>query len=150
MIKMEKSIVVSAPVEQVFAYINDPARELEYMTGVDEVKDIKRLPDGRYSFTEVDKFLGMHFDTKCEATEVVPNERIVEKMRGGGMDGVMTMRFEPLEGGKTRVSLTAETNIHAGPVSKFSEAFMVKYMDHGTSMAMEAAKAHIEAESASR
>ena len=146
MITFEKSGVIGAPVEKVFAYLNDPAREPEYMPGVDEVKDIQRLPDGRYTYTEVNKFLGLHFDIKCEQTEVITNERIVEKMHGGGMDGAVTFRFESLEGGKTRVSFVAETTLHAGPVAKFSESFLAKYFDHGTEMAMEAAKAHIEAE----
>ncbi len=145
MIKIEKSIVVDAPVEKVFAYVVDPAHESEYMVGTDEVKDIQRLPDGRYTYTNVGKFLGLHIDFKCEQTEVVPNERIVEKTQGAGMDGASTERFERLEGGKTRVSIVGETSIHAGPLSKFGEAFFEKYMNHSVEMSAEAAKAHIEA-----
>lgn len=145
MIKMEKSIVIDAPVERVFAYLYDPANEPEYMTGVNEVKDIQRLPDGRYTYKEVSKFLGVPVDFKCEYTEVIPNERIGEKTHGPGMDGLMSMRFERLESGKTRVSLVGETSLHGGPLAKFGESFLAKYFDHGTEMAMDAAKAHIEA-----
>lgn len=144
MIKTEKSIVIDAPVEKVFAYIVDPARAPEYMTGTDEVKDIKRLPDGRYTYTAVSKFLGMHVDFDDEQVEVVPNERIVEKMHGAGMDSTVTERFERLEDNKTRVSMVGETTLHAGPLAKFGESFFSKYFDHGVEMAMEAAKAHIE------
>lgn len=144
MITIQKSIVTDAPAEQVFAYLNDPARQPEYMTGTDEVKDIQRLPDGRYTYTNVSKFLGLSVDFKCEQIEVVPNERIVEKMHGAGMDGTVTERLEPLEGGKTRVSLVAESTIHAGPLAKLGEAFFAKYFDHSVEMSMEAAKAHIE------
>ena len=145
MIKVEKSIVTDAPVEQVFAYVVDPAHLPEYMTGGGEVKDIQRLPDGRYTYTNVGKFLGIHLESKCEQVEVVPNERIVWKDQGGGMDSTMTQRFERLPDGKTRVSLVSETTLHAGPFAKFGEAFFAKYFDHGVEMAMEAAKAHIEA-----
>lgn len=144
MIKIQKSIVAEAPVEQVFAYLNDPARQPEYMTGTDEVKDIQRLPDGRYTYTNVSKFLGLQVDFKCEQIEVVPNERIVEKMHGAGMDGTVTEHLEPLENGKTRVSLIGEMTIHAGPLAKLGESFFAKYFDHSVEMAMEAAKAHIE------
>ncbi len=144
MIKTEKSIVVDAPIEKVFAYIVDPARIPEYMTGTDKVKDIQRLPDGRYTYTAVSKFLGIHIDFEDEQVEVVPNERIVEKMHGAGMDGTVTERLERLEGGKTRVNIVGETTIHAGPLEKFGESFFSKYFDHGVEMAMEAAKAHIE------
>lgn len=145
MIKIEKSIVVNAPVETVFAYVADPTREPEYMTGTDEVKDLQRLPDGRYTYTLVSKFLGLHLDSKCEQTEVVPNERIVQTMRGGGMDGTVTERFERLEGNKTRVSHASEGTIHVGPLEKFGESFFTKYLGHSVEMAMEAAKMHIEA-----
>jgi len=145
MITFEKSGVVDAPVEQVFAYLNDPTRQPEYMPGVDEVTRIQRLPDGRYTYTEVNKFLGLRFEIECEQTEVIPNERIVETMHGGGLDGVMSLRLEPLEGGKTRVILATKTTMHAGPLAKFGESFLARYFDHGTDMAMEAAKAHLEA-----
>ncbi len=145
MIKVEKSIVVDAPLEVVFAYIVDPAHAPEYMTGTYEVKDIQRLPDGRYTYTDVSKFLGMHADSKCEQVEVIPNELIVETMLGGGIDGTVTERFERLPDGKTRVSMVGETKLHAGPFAKFGEAFLTRYMAHGVEMAMEAAKAHIEA-----
>ena len=144
MIKIEKSIVVDAPVETVFAYISNPEHEPEYTPGGGEVKDIQRLPDGRYTYTFASKFLGLHVDTKCEQVEVIPNERTVEKMHGGGMDTTMTERLERLEDGKTRVSLVSETALHAGPFAKFGEAFLAKYFDHGEEMAMEAAKAQIE------
>ncbi len=145
MIKTEKSVVVDAPIEKVFAYLCDPSHEPEFMTGVHEVKDVQRLPDGRYTYTEVGKFLGMDVDYKCEYTQVIPNELIVEKAHGGGMAGSMTMRFERLEDGKTRVSIVGESNLHGGPLSKFGESFLAKYFDHGTDMAIDAAKAHIEA-----
>ncbi|HEX8982881.1 MAG TPA: SRPBCC family protein [Ktedonobacterales bacterium] len=145
MIKTEKSIVIDAPVEKVFAYVYDPANEPEYMTGVHEVKDVQRLPDGRYTYTEVSKFLGVPVDFECEYTEVIPNERIVEKVHGPGMDGHMSMGFERLETGKTRVSIVGETSLHGGPLAKFGESFLAKYFDHGSEMAIHGAKAHIEA-----
>lgn len=144
-IKTEKSIVIDAPVEQVFAYLVDPAHQTEYGPGVDEVKNIRQAPDGRCTYTTVAKFLGLHVDFKTEQVEVVPNERIAEKSHGAGLDDTTTIRFERLESGKTRVSLVGETTLHAGPLAKFGESFFAKYFDHGTEMAMAAMKAHIEA-----
>ena len=145
MIRVEKSIVIDAPVETVFAYVQDPTHEPDYMPGTDEVKDLQRLPDGRYTYTDVSKFLGLRTESRCEQVEVIPNERIVERDQGGGMDGTVTERFERLPDGKTRVSVVGESTIHAGPFTKFGEAFLTRYMGHAVEMAMEAAKAHIEA-----
>lgn len=145
MLRFEKSIVIDAPIERVFAYAVDPARQPEYITGTHEIKDIHRLPDGRYTYTSVSKILGLHVDFMCEQVEVVPNERIVEKMRGGGMEGTVIERVERLSDGKTRASFVSETTLHAGALAKFGEAFLTRYMDHGTTMALEALKEHIEA-----
>ena len=145
MFTVDKSIDVDASIEQVFAYLADPTFAPEYMTGSSEVKDIQRLPDGRYTYTEVDKFLGVSMDSRCEQTEVVPNERIVEKWSGTGMDGVVTERLEALEGGKTRVTLHGESSLHAGLLAKLGGPFMERYMNHSVDLAMQAAKAHIEA-----
>jgi uncharacterized protein YndB with AHSA1/START domain len=66
MLRFEKSIEVDAPVEQVFAYLLDPAHLPEYMTGGGVVKDIQRLPDGRYTHTEVSKFLEAVRDSRSK------------------------------------------------------------------------------------
>ena len=146
MIKMEKSVEVDAPVEQVFAYLVDPKHTPEYTPGMYEVKDIHRLPDGHSTYTGVARLLGLPVEFKAEQVEVIPNERIVEKSHGAGMDAITTERFERLEGGKTRVSLSSETTLHgAGPLGKFGESVLEKYFDHGTEMGIAAAKAHIEA-----
>lgn len=145
MLRIEKSIETDAPIEQVFAYLVDPTHEPEFMTGTVAVKDVQRLPDGRYIYTNVGKFLGLHVDSTCEQVEVIPNERLVVKMQGGGMDGTGTERFERLPNGKTRVSVVSEGALHAGLFTKFGEAFLQRYMSHGVEMTMEAAKAHIEA-----
>lgn len=145
MITFEKSIEVDAPVERVFAYLLDPAHGPEYFTGANEVKDIQRLPDGRYTYTTVSKFLGLPWEDKTEQTEVIPNERIVQESHGGGVDSVVTERLEPLADDKTRVTVASQTTLHGGPLGKFGESFLEKYMRHGQQMAMEAAKAHIEA-----
>lgn len=146
MIRIEKSIVIDAPVEQVFAYLVDPAHLPEYLPGTDEVTDIQRLPDGRHTCTIVSTFLGVHIEVKNEQVEVVPNERIVEQSHGGGMAWTATTRFERLEGGKTRASEVDEATLHGGPLGKLGEAFFAKYLDHGMEMAMLAGKAHIEGE----
>ncbi len=146
MFRFEKSIEVDAPVEQVFAYVVDPAHIPEYESGIPEVKDIQRLPDGRYTYTEVSKFPGLQVEFTCEQVEVVPNERIVEKSHGAGLEDITTTRFEALESGKTRVTMAGETTLHGvGPLAKYGEPFFTKYFDHATKMCMEAIRAHIEA-----
>lgn len=145
MFRFEKSIEVDAPVEQVFAYVVNPAHIPEYESGIPEVKDIQHLPDGRYTYTEVAKFLELQVEFTCEQVEVVPNERIVAKGQGAGLDDITTYRLERLADGKTRVTLVSENTLHAGPLAKIGEASFAQYFEHSVEMAMQAAKAHIEA-----
>jgi carbon monoxide dehydrogenase subunit G len=145
MLKFEKSIEIDAPVETVFAYTVDPARTAEFMSGGEEITNVQRLPDGRYTYTVVSKVLTMRVEVKVEQTEVVPNERIVERLQGPGMDATVTERLETLADGNTRVSFVSEGNLHGGPLAKFGEGFLGKFLDRGTTAGLEAVKAHIEA-----
>lgn len=144
MIRFDKSIVIDAPVEKVFAYLMDPAHLREYMTGLDEVKDVVRLPNGGYRYTVVMKMIGFHNEMTSEDVEVVPNERAVSRMDGALFDGVSDVRFESLDGGKTRVRFIGEGTLHGGPLGRLGEPFFEKYFDHSAEMEMAAVKAHIE------
>ncbi len=147
MFTLETSSEVNAPVEAVFAYVVDPAHQPEWDPGVDAVKAIQRLPDGRYADTSVSKLLGLPLDLKEEQVEVIPNERIVLATQSTGLGATSTFRFEPQAGGKTRMSFVSEITMHGpGPLARFGESVLAKYMDHGIAMGMTAVKAHIEAE----
>lgn len=145
MFKFERSIVIDAPVEQVFAYLLDPTHVPEYMQEIEEVRDIQRLPDGRSSCTLVSKFLGLRVEVRNEKVEVIPNERIVEKSQGEGLEYTGSTRFERLDGGKTRTSVADEVTIHGGPLGKLGEAFFAKRFVHGEEVAMQLAKERLEA-----
>lgn len=146
MIRIEKSEVLDAPVEKVFAYLIDPAKVTEYQPGVDQITDVKRLPNGGYKYKMLGKMAGLSYEMTNEDIEVVPNERVVSKFESTAMDGSSTVRLERLGGGKTRASVVGETNLHAGPVAKLGEAFFAKYFDHGMEMVMATVKARLEAE----
>ena len=72
------------------------------------MKDLQRLPDGRYTYTLVNKLLGVHLDFACEQVEASLNERLIQKMQGTGIDSLKTQHFERLADGKTRLGLVAE------------------------------------------
>ncbi len=146
MFKLEKSIEVVAPVETVFSYIVDPTHQPEWDPGVDAVKAIQRLPNGGSTYTSVKKFLGLPLDLQEEQVEVIPQERIVLTTHGTGLDANTTFRFESPEGGTTRVRFVSEITLHGpGPLAKFGESVLAKYLDHGIEMGLVAVKAHIEA-----
>ncbi len=145
MVKIEKSIVIAAPVDEVFAYASDPRNAPEYFTGIHEVSDLRRLPNGGYAFKAGYKIAGLHADSTSEDTEFVPNERIVSQSRSALDDVKLTATFERLEGGKTRVTCIEEHTLHGGFLGKLGETFLTGYLEHAAEMTQATLKAHIEA-----
>lgn len=145
MLKIEKSIVINAPIEEVFAYANDPTHTPEYRTEAHEVTDVRRLPGGGYSYKAVYKLAGMRTDVTGEDIEVVPNERFVSQARSALDDVNSTVVFERVDGDKTRVTSIDEHTLHGGVLGKLGESFFAKYFDHAAELAQATMKAHIEA-----
>jgi uncharacterized protein YndB with AHSA1/START domain len=143
--KIEKRITIAAPVEEVFAYATNPEHLPEYYTGVLEVTDVRRLPNGGYSFKSMNKVAGLHADMTAESVEFIPNERIVSRARGALADSTITVTCERMEGNKTRVTCTEEHTIHGGFLGKLGETFLAKYFDHAAELTQATLKARIEA-----
>lgn len=141
MLTIEKSIVIDAPVERVFAYIADPSHLPEYYTDVDEVRDIRHLPNGGYAGRL------MPLDLTVETTELVPGERIVSCgiWCGSLADVTITTTFDRLEGDKTRVTCREEHTFHGGFFGRIGEKSSAKYFERSMEMTQTALKAHVEA-----
>lgn len=145
MLKIEKSIVINAPVDEVFAYTSDPTHTPQFFTGVDEVRDIRRLPNGGFASTTRVKIAGFHTEMTGETTEFVPNKRFVSRSNGGLEDATITVTFEPVEGDKTRVTCVEQHDIHGGILGDLGEFFLDGYLNHAAEMTQATLKARIEA-----
>lgn len=144
MITIEKSIIIEAPVAEVFAYTVDPNNLPEYYTGVDAVKDVRRLPNGGYAFTATHKIAGLNADASMETAEFVSNEWLVTKGHSPLLDLKLSVRFEQLESAVTRVTGIAEYTFPGGPLAKLGEAFLTRYYEHAVAMSQATMKAQIE------
>lgn len=145
MLRTEKSIVIDAAVDEVFAYTVDPQHLPEFFTGVLDVSDIERLPTGGYACKTVNKFAGVHTGMTGKTTAFVRNERIVWEATGKLADVTITVTFQPVESTKTRVTCIEEYTFHGGFLGKLGEPFLGKYIDHAAEMTQETLKARIEA-----
>ena len=144
MIKIEKSIVIEGPVEEVFAYASDLVHAREYFTGVEKVSDVRSLPSGGYSFKSVNKVDGLHTEMTSEDVAFVRNERMVARARGALDEMLLTATFERLEGGKTQVTCIEEHTLQGGILGKLGEPFFAKYLDHAAELTQASLKACIE------
>jgi uncharacterized membrane protein len=126
MFKVEKSVHIDKPVEEVFAYTNDPSKTTEWQGAVESVK----YPEGEakvgVQFTEVRKFLGREMETLMEITALEPNKRYAAKTLSGPVSYQVTVNFEADNGG-TKMTTTVEGD--PGTFFKLAEGMVAKNLE---------------------
>jgi uncharacterized membrane protein len=141
MAKIEKSITINAPVEEVFAYVDDPMSQLEYLPSMVEVKDVTGQGVGaHYRWTY--KMAGLRFEGETTVTEYTPNERMVVHSKGG-IISTWSWTFTPQDGG-TKINLTVEYTIPVPVLGKLGEALILKQNEREADQAMANIKAKLE------
>ena len=99
MIKVEKSVLINKPVEEVFNFITAEGNYTKWQAGVEEViDDVSRNTVGS-QFTEVRKFMGQEMRTTLEVTDFKPNEKWSAKVVKGPVPYEVTVTFETSNGG---------------------------------------------------
>ena len=140
MATIESSITINAPVEKVFEY-SKPENLPEFWPSLVEVKNIKELPNGGYSWDWVYKMAGMNFNGSSEHVEFVENERTVAQSTG--IESTITWTYEPVSGGTKMTALT-EYKIPVPLLGKVAEAFIVKMNENESETILANLKARLE------
>jgi uncharacterized membrane protein len=124
MARVEKSIMINAPVEKVFSYVEGPTNLPEIWPSMVEARDVEELEGGGYKFGWVYKMAGMRFEGTSETIEYVANQRTVTDNKGG-IESKITWRYEPKDSG-TKVTFDAEYTVPIPLLGKLAEAIIVK------------------------
>lgn len=125
MTRLTKSIMIDAPVGDVFDFMKDPAK-LQGAMPHTEVRDVKQTPGGVGTTAEWEgRFLGVHVTGNIEYTEIVPNERLVLTSSKGF---VFSFGVEPA-GGRTRLTL-AEEDVPSNWVESAFDAAAMKLTEN--------------------
>ena len=105
MIKVELSVVINRPIEEVFAFTTDLEKMTEWVGELQESKNISAGPVGvGTTFTNVVKIVGRRLELNHEVTEYEPNRKLRFKSTSGGpISSDVGFTFESVEGG-TRVA----------------------------------------------
>ena len=108
MIKVEHSVVIDRPVEEVFAFVAAMENEPQWQSGVDEVHSTSEGPMGVGStWFEVMRILGRRIETHYVVTEYEPNRKLSMKSTSGPVSMEGSMTFESAGGG-TRMDITGQ------------------------------------------
>jgi uncharacterized protein YndB with AHSA1/START domain len=107
--RIEESVEIDRPPEEVFAYVADPEHLPEWSGIVQEVlKEEQGQPQVGDRFTTAAKFLGRRFETPMEVVAHEPPRRHSDRSTGGPFEQEYTFILEETEGGGTRLTQVAE------------------------------------------
>lgn len=142
MAKINKAIVINAPVEKVFGYLDEPTNLPEIWPSLVETTEVKRLPNGGNFYRWTYKMAGLRFNGTSEDIEWVVNQRIVNQNKGG-IDSTITWTFEP-QGEGTKFTAEVEYKVPVPLIGRIAEATIVKMNEHETEVFGANLKARME------
>jgi uncharacterized membrane protein len=143
MARVETSIVIKAPVEKVFNYLDDPMSNPEWLPGMIDVKDVVQTPDkvGTH-FRWTYKMAGMRFEGETTTTEYVANKRIVTKSKGG-ISSTWTFTFDPHPEG-AKLTVAVDYSIPIPVIGKLAESLVLKQNEREANLALTNVKEKVE------
>ena len=141
---IERSIVVDAPADRIFAYLADPMTMLEYMPSLVDVRDVKTTEQGvgtewRWTY----KMAGLPFDGQGRVTEFERNRRRVIQTKGG-IDSTWKWDFKS-KNGATDLRLVVEYTIPIPVLGKLAESLVLGQNERMADLIMGNVKDCVEA-----
>lgn len=107
MMKIEHSVVIDRPIEEVFAYLTRPENTPKWQSGMLESRQTSEGAMGVGTiFTEVRQMMGRPMDQTMEVTAYEPNKKWSFKSIKATVPHEAHLAFESVEGG-TRINLTS-------------------------------------------
>ena len=140
---VEKSIIINAPPEKVFEYIDDPMNDPEWMIGMVEVHEVEGLPGVGRHFHWTFKMVGIPLKGQSTTIEHVPNRRTVTESQGG-VSSTWAADVEP-EGEGTKLTMKVEYAIPVPVLGKLAEQLISKQNQRNLESSMETIKEMLEA-----
>lgn len=114
MLTVREHIELPAPVDEVFAYMDDPTHQTEITPSLTRSHLVERLPNGGSHVEYTYRIFGLSLSGTVRATDYVPNERIIWSMEGD-LRGTIRWYFAPLEAPERTRFTYAATYALPGP-----------------------------------
>ncbi len=140
--RIERSILINAPVNEVFAYIADPTNCPAWVPGMVSVRDVAGTDVGKI-FRWTYKMAGISFDGRSTIMEHISNEKIVVVSQGG-IISVWTYNFRA-EGEGTRVGAIVVYTIPIPVVGKVIQELILGKNEREADLALAKLKEILEA-----
>ena len=126
MTKLEQSVVINRPIEEVFAFVSDFEKSPQWMAELVEAKQTSAGSLGvGTTLSGVAQPLGRRAESTQEVTEYKPNRRFAIKSTSGPVASEDAYTFESVAGG-TKVTRVVEAEL--GGFFKLAEPLIVRMM----------------------
>lgn len=124
MVKVEGTVVINRPIEEVFAFLTNPDNSSLWQGMVLEAKQTSEGPVGVGTTGQVvGQFLGRRMESTWEVTEFELNRKATLKTTSGPIPYMNSATLEPVEEG-TKVTLVAEYEV--GGFFKLAEPILAR------------------------
>ena len=108
MAKMEASVLINRPVEEVFEFLSDVGNWPQWNSTMSEAEQTSEDPVAVGATARgVSEFLGQRIEWTSEVTEYEPNRKVKLRIISGPMLMEQSLTFEPVEGA-TRLTMAGE------------------------------------------
>jgi uncharacterized membrane protein len=142
-LQFERSIVISAPVEEVFGYVADRSHLATIWPSLIEIKDVKSLPSGGATFKYVYKMAGWRLEGVGSDSEYVAKERIITLLVGD-LEGTITFRFEAVSTKQTKAHLAVAYTVPQKAAQRVGEPFIAQMNEHEGELVLRNLKSRFE------
>jgi carbon monoxide dehydrogenase subunit G len=122
MATIERSIDIAAPPERVWDLLEDVRRLPEYSESTDEVREApERLTAVGQEYVQVGRLLGMKLTSRWRVTAIDPGRLLSsEGSLAPGVRYTLTQHVEPLDAGRTRLSIDIDYSIPGGALGRLA------------------------------
>ncbi|MES3517867.1 MAG: SRPBCC family protein [Natronomonas sp.] len=142
MVTVTQTIHIDAPVEDVFAYLDDPHNHVEVTPSLASVKNVERLENGGKRLDHTFRMAGVEIGGELVEKHRSENEVMLFDMRGN-LEGEIELRFEAEDDG-TRFSYTARYDLPGKVLSVAAEPFVRRYNERELKTTLENVKTRLE------
>lgn len=137
----ENSIVINAPLSDVFTYVNEPKTFPDWVHGMIDVHNVIGTGEGQqYEWTF--KMVGMQLHGQSVAVNYIQDECAAYQSIGM-IESIWTNIVEPSDGG-TKLTIKVEYSIPAPVLGKLAEALTLRRNERGLNATLINAKEVLE------
>lgn len=142
MTELSRSIWIDAPVEDVFAFMDQPANQPTITPSMTRIENIERLSNGGSKSDYTYRFFGVPFRGSVQTLEYRKNERIVFEVMGA-IVGKIRWDFQN-KGGGTQFTYYTQYEMPFPVLSRFFRSLISAYNEREIDQLSEALKRIME------